>query len=591
MRALTATTVLTAAPLALTGPLTLAQAQEVVDCAATPAAEACANVTPPQEAPAPAAEQPAEQPEAAPAKAPAAEAPAAAAEQSAPAEEAAPATEPETPPAPEAPEPAAEQTPAPTAEPSTEAPAAEAAQEPAPAAALPPATEQTETAPAEKPKAEAAEEADVAPAAKPTEQNAQRKAEPAPAAKPEADAAAKPAEKPRREAKPEAAAQPKADAQPAAQTPAAPAPAASSNDQAAERKAEPANDNASETSTDRARQQQANDNRDDSRRGDNRDGKRRADNDDRRKDGRDSRDDDRRRNDRDGKRDKDQGNTLEFTLPIPNMDARIVIGTGANARVEHDDNRRLETRDSRRTVERLKNGNKRTVIDRPNGSQVITETDRDGNIIRRLRVRPNGDRFVLIDNTQIKRRERRNDRVELPPLRMEVPRERYIVDDRRPNRQSYERALTAAPVEQVERAYSLNEIRDNERLRAKLRRIDLAVNFATGSAGIPESQYDTLERLGDAIAARLEQNPDDVFLIEGHTDAVGDDISNLRLSDARAESVALALTDYFNIPPENIVIQGYGEQYLKVQTQAASVENRRVSIRRITPLLRGESNQ
>jgi outer membrane protein OmpA-like peptidoglycan-associated protein len=77
-----------------------------------------------------------------------------------------------------------------------------------------------------------------------------------------------------------------------------------------------------------------------------------------------------------------------------------------------------------------------------------------------------------------------------------------------------------------------------------------------------------------------------VFLIEGHTDAVGSESYNLALSDRRAESVALALTEAFRIPPENLIVQGYGESFLKVQTQAAEERNRRATVRRITPLLR-----
>lgn len=291
---------------------------------------------------------------------------------------------------------------------------------------------------------------------------------------------------------------------------------------------------------------------------------------------------------RDQRRPKPEGDgTLEFSLPLPNVDARVVIGSGANARVEHEDDRRFETRDSRRTIENMDNGNRRITITRPNGARVITIRDRDGNILRRLRQRPNGDKVVLIDNTQSERTDRRHDHVDLPPLHNDMPRDRYIVDGARANRDAYARALAAAPVEQVQRAYSLNEVRDNQRLRAILPRVDLAVNFTTGSAAIPRSQYDTLAQLGETIAARVQQHPEDVFLIEGHTDAVGNANYNLRLSDARAESVALALTDYFDVPPENLVIQGYGEQYLKVQSQGSSAENRRVSVRRITPLLRG----
>jgi OOP family OmpA-OmpF porin len=78
-----------------------------------------------------------------------------------------------------------------------------------------------------------------------------------------------------------------------------------------------------------------------------------------------------------------------------------------------------------------------------------------------------------------------------------------------------------------------------------------------------------------------------VFLIEGHADAVGSDFSNLILSDRRADTIAIALSQNFNIPPENLVTQGYGEQFLKIPTLAAERQNRRGVIRNITPLLSG----
>jgi len=49
----------------------------------------------------------------------------------------------------------------------------------------------------------------------------------------------------------------------------------------------------------------------------------------------------------------------------------------------------------------------------------------------------------------------------------------------------------------------------------------------------------------------LRRNPDEVFLIEGHTDAVGSDVDNLSLSDRRASSVAQILSETFGVPPEN----------------------------------------
>jgi outer membrane protein OmpA-like peptidoglycan-associated protein len=87
----------------------------------------------------------------------------------------------------------------------------------------------------------------------------------------------------------------------------------------------------------------------------------------------------------------------------------------------------------------------------------------------------------------------------------------------------------------------------------------------------------------------VAQNPSEVFLIEGHTDAVGVDVDNLSLSDRRAESVAVILSEQFQVPGENLTTQGYGEQYLKVPTDAPERLNRRVTVRRITPLLTGQN--
>ena len=103
-------------------------------------------------------------------------------------------------------------------------------------------------------------------------------------------------------------------------------------------------------------------------------------------------------------------------------------------------------------------------------------------------------------------------------------------------------------------------------------------------AASPE-QVDKLAAIAEGIKRAIERNPKEVFMIEGHTDAVGADEDNLSLSDRRAEAVAVALSEQFQVPAENLVTQGYGEQYLKEQTDGPSETNRRVAVRRITPLL------
>jgi outer membrane protein OmpA-like peptidoglycan-associated protein len=47
------------------------------------------------------------------------------------------------------------------------------------------------------------------------------------------------------------------------------------------------------------------------------------------------------------------------------------------------------------------------------------------------------------------------------------------------------------------------------------------------------------------------------------------------------------LTQQFAVPAENLSTQGYGEQYLKIPTDGPERANRRVTVRRITPLLAG----
>ena len=147
-------------------------------------------------------------------------------------------------------------------------------------------------------------------------------------------------------------------------------------------------------------------------------------------------------------------------------------------------------------------------------------------------------------------------------------------------------ALTAPPVVAVDRRYTLDQVRYSPQLRARMRSVDIdTITFDTGSFTVTPDQAARLSTIANAGNQAIRANPQEVFLIEGYTDAVGSDVDNLSLSDRRAQSVATVLTQQFQVPPENLTTQGYGEQYLKVNTQGASRENRRVTVRRITPLI------
>ncbi|MEQ1613303.1 MAG: OmpA family protein, partial [Hyphomicrobiaceae bacterium] len=244
---------------------------------------------------------------------------------------------------------------------------------------------------------------------------------------------------------------------------------------------------------------------------------------------------------------------------------------------------------------RLPGGVQQTFYTRPDGFRVVTETDRHGRMLRRFRRGPDGREHAIIDN----RRFWRNVGIgvgvgalativalNLRPPVVTIPRERYIMDYERASDDDLYDTLIAEPIAPIERVYSLEEVRYNPELRDRMRRVDLdLITFDFGSYEIGSEQYGKLERLAKSINRVLADNPDAVFLIEGHTDAVGLSEDNLSLSDRRAQSVAQILTEQFGVPPENLTTQGYGEQFLKVPTQEAERTNRRVSVRNITKLV------
>jgi len=228
-----------------------------------------------------------------------------------------------------------------------------------------------------------------------------------------------------------------------------------------------------------------------------------------------------------------------------------------------------------------------TVFQRPGGVQVFTETDASGRLLRRYRRDAGGREIVIIDNRDRGPRAR-DFFVQLPPPVIRIPRERYILEADRADEALIYDTLLAPPVERLARGYSLDEIRYSPEVRARMPRIDLdTITFDTGAWDVTPDQARRLAPIAAAINRAVARNPAEVFLVEGHTDAVGSDIDNLSLSDRRAESVAVVLSEMFRVPPENLVTQGYGEQQLKIATDGPERRNRRVTVRRITPLLAG----
>lgn len=225
---------------------------------------------------------------------------------------------------------------------------------------------------------------------------------------------------------------------------------------------------------------------------------------------------------------------------------------------------------------------------RPDGSQIITIVGPDGQLVRRIRRDREGREIIIIDNSYRDPRAVGGFYVDLPPPIIRIPYDHYIVDAADAPPDLIYDTMEAPPVDRIERRYSLDEIRYSPGVRLLMPSVDLnTVNFDTGSWDIPPDQAAKLQVIADGLNRAIQRNPREVFLIEGHTDAVGNDTDNLSLSDRRAESAAELLTQQFGVPAENLVTQGYGSQYLKEQTDGPSRINRRVTVRRITPLLDG----
>jgi outer membrane protein OmpA-like peptidoglycan-associated protein len=268
---------------------------------------------------------------------------------------------------------------------------------------------------------------------------------------------------------------------------------------------------------------------------------------------------------------------------------RVIIRENGRTIIRHNETDRFRWQARNAHVERH-GADTVTVFERADGSRIYTVTDETGRLLRRYRRGPDGREIIIIDNRYSGPPAVGGYFVVLPPPIIRIPRERYIVDAQYARPDDIYYALWAAPVDHIDRRYTLDEIRYSPTLRERMPRIDLdTVTFDSGSWEVTPDQVERLAVIADGINRAIAANPSEVFLVEGHTDAVGSDVDNLSLSDRRAESVALVLSQQFGVPAENLTTQGYGEQYLKIPTEGPERANRRVTVRRITPLLTGQN--
>ncbi len=292
----------------------------------------------------------------------------------------------------------------------------------------------------------------------------------------------------------------------------------------------------------------------------------------------------------------DRQRTQDGNRTIIREPGRTIIREGNQTIIRHNETDRFR-RNARDIQMQQRGRDSVTTIVRPDGARIITTLDENGRLLRRARRDARGREIIIIDNTPRGPRRPAGIGIGLGPVFLNIapvvhriPRERYIVEADQADEALIYETLIAPPVERLERRYTLDEIRYSSGLRDRMRRVDVdTITFESGSWEITPDQAARLNGIANAMRRAIARNPAEVFLIEGHTDATGADEDNLSLSDRRAEAVALVLSDQFGVPPENLTTQGYGEQYLKVPTDGPERQNRRVTARRITPLLMGQN--
>lgn len=107
-------------------------------------------------------------------------------------------------------------------------------------------------------------------------------------------------------------------------------------------------------------------------------------------------------------------------------------------------------------------------------------------------------------------------------------------------------------------------------------RVSMIVNieFDTGKAAVDDRFQEDIEML----AKFLKNYPSEKVVIEGHTDNIGDENFNQKLSEKRAQNVRQALIDKFGIDGSRITAIGYGEEnpLASNDTEEGRQQNRRV---------------
>ena len=109
--------------------------------------------------------------------------------------------------------------------------------------------------------------------------------------------------------------------------------------------------------------------------------------------------------------------------------------------------------------------------------------------------------------------------------------------------------------------------------------VNLAVSFEFNSAQLTNDGMIALDALGKALTDPALQASR--FRLAGHTDAVGSDVYNQKLSEQRAGAVRAYLVSHFQLDPAKFEVVGFGRTQLFDPANPTSAANRRVQVTRL----------
>jgi outer membrane protein OmpA-like peptidoglycan-associated protein len=143
------------------------------------------------------------------------------------------------------------------------------------------------------------------------------------------------------------------------------------------------------------------------------------------------------------------------------------------------------------------------------------------------------------------------------------------------------RDCLAAPAPQLTRGIRMGRgiTEAGSQAPARPSSVNLIVNFEFDSAQLSNDGMISLDALGRALSDPTLRN--ERFRIAGHTDAVGSDSYNQRLSEARAVAVRAYLRQRHRLDPNNFEVVGYGKSQLYDPNDPTAAINRRVQVTKL----------